>query len=644
MVVGGAAGAEVRMKKRGWKFVGYALPYRSCLKKYTAMLDALRRTLLETRIDAYVVPSTDPHQSEYPAPRWAAREWLSGFTGSAGTLVVTLHEATFWTDSRYFLQAETQLAGTGIELMKDRLPETPSIEDWLGSTLLEGQTVGADGRVISVRTARRMRKKLEDHGLKLTLDEDLIQKVWTDRPAVPNQPVFEHDADFAGERWQDRLVRLTGWMEEKELDYFIVSALDEVAWLLNLRGSDIDHNPLAVAYFVAGRRGDHALFAEPRPNFTTWTENMPAGHELARYRYGDVSTYVRRMNAVDADIGLDPATTSVRLSIHAGDTKTTPLGSPISAWKAIKGKTAQEHVRQTMRYDAVALLRLRRWLDGAVAGGVTEYAVSRRLIEFRREQPHYVTESFPAIVGYGSNGAIVHYRAPEEGSATLGAEGLLLLDAGGQYRTGTTDITRTFALGETTQAMREAFTRVLQGHIDLATIRFPEGTIGAQLDVLARAALWRNQQDYGHGTGHGVGYFLNVHEGPMGISQQPKSPLAQFPLGAGMLLSNEPGYYEEGQFGIRTENLVFVQPADRDGWLKFETVTLFPIDRALIERSMLTREQTAWIDDYHARVLAEVGPLVEGEELAWLEAACSALGHLHIGELPRELFSGRQIG
>ena len=589
------------------------------------MLSSLRRAMLENQIDAYIIPSTDPHQSEYPAPRWAAREHFSGFTGSAGTLVVTLHEAKLWTDGRYYLQATTQLAGSGIELMKDRLPDTPSIEDWLGSTLLEGQTVGADGRVVSVTTARRMRRRLKDHGLRFTLDEDLARAAWPERPAVPNEPVFEHTTDFSGEAWQDRLVRLTEWMTEKNLDYFIVSALDEVAWLLNIRGSDIDFNPLAVAYFVAGRRGDHALFAAPRPNFDLWTENVPEGHELACYHYTDVSTYIRRTNAVDADIGLDPDTTSARLNLHAGDTKTTHLTSPIPGWKAIKSAAAQDHIRRTMQHDAVSLLRLRRWLDGAVATGVTEYEVGEKLSSLRAEQPHYVCESFPAIVGYAGNGAIIHYRAPREGSATLLAEGILLLDSGGQYLTGTTDITRTFALGPTTAAMREAFTRVLQGHIDLAMIKFPKGTSGAQLDVLARAALWRNEQDYGHGTGHGVGYFLNVHEGPMGISQQPKSPRAQEPLRPGMVLSNEPGYYAEGEYGIRTENLVIIQPATRDGWMKFETVTLFPIDKSLIVQPLLTREQVEWIDNYHARVLAKVGPLLEGEELAWLKEACSAL-------------------
>lgn len=588
-------------------------------------LSALRRAMLESQIDAYVIPTTDPHQSEYPAPRWAAREYFSGFTGSAGTLVVTLHEARLWTDGRYYLQATTQLEGTGIELMKDRLPGTPSIEDWIGTTLLEGQVAGADGRVLSVQTARRMDRKLTAHGLRFTTDEDLVRKVWTDRPAVPANPVFEHSSDFTEEGWQDRLTRLTGWMAEQGTDYYLVSALDEIAWLLNLRGSDIDYNPLCVAHFVAGRKGDHALFTEPRPNFSDWTDNMPEGHELSCYRYADISTYLRRANAIDADIGLDPATTSARLNMHAGDSRTSHLASPIPGWKAVKGAKEQEHIRQTMRHDAVALLRLRRWLDGAIADGVTEYEVGEKLSALRAEQPHYAGDSFPAIVGYAGNGAIIHYRAPAKGSARLRAEGILLLDSGGQYRTGTTDITRTFALGPATEAMREAYTRVLQGHVELARAQFPVGTSGVQLDVLARIALWNNLQDYGHGTGHGVGFFLNVHEGPMGISKRAKALSAQEPLRAGMVLSNEPGYYEEGAFGIRTENLVIVQPAAKEGWLKFETVTLFPINTSLIVQPLLTRDQLEWINAYNARVLAEVGPLVEGEELAWLEEACKTL-------------------
>jgi len=588
-------------------------------------LSALRKAMLENQIDAYVVPSTDPHQSEYPADRWASRKWLSGFTGSAGTLVVTLHEARLWTDSRYFLQADTELSGSGIELMKDRLPETPSIESWLGSTLLDGQTVGADGRVISAQTARRMEKKLDEHQLKLVKDDDLLRRIWADRPAIPSRPVFEHASDFSGEPWQERLTRLTEWMAEHELDYYVVSALDEVAWLLNLRGSDIDHNPLCVAYFVAGRQGDHALFAAPRLEFSLWTDNAPEGHKLETHPYEQISSYLRRTNAINADIGLDPETISDRLCMHAGETKTTQLASPIPGWKAIKNETALGHLRETMAHDAVALLRLRRWLDGAIAEGTNEHEVELKLTELRGQHSHYVTDSFTAIVGYGGNGAIVHYRAPEEGSAKLKAEGILLLDSGGQYHTGTTDITRTFAIGPVTEEMRRNHTLVLQGHIDLGTARFPAGTTGVQLDALARRPLWQQGLDYGHGTGHGVGFFLNVHEGPAGILQNPKAAKGQEPLRHGMVLSNEPGYYKNGAYGIRVENLVVVRESDAEGFLEFETVTLFPIERALIVKEMLSPAQITWVNQYHAMVLERVGPLLEGEELGWLTEACTEL-------------------
>ena len=583
------------------------------------MLSALRHQLLEHQLDAYVIPSTDPHQSEYPAPRWAAREWLSGFTGSAGTLVVTLHEARLWTDSRYFLQAEEELAGSEIQLMKLKTPHTPEYADWLCDHLLRGQAVGVDGKVFSARAAKRLREKLKKHDLLLKTDADLIGLIWKDRPALPGRPVSEHLADFSGEKWPDRLQQLTDWMGEQRLDYYLISALDELAWLLNLRGTDIDFNPLMVGYFVAGRRGDHAVFAEQTEALQPWADQLP---ELRRLPYTAVADYLRDLNARDADIGLDPSTTSVYLTTAAGGIADCGVPSPIPRWKAIKNDTALEHLREVMRHDAVALLRLRRWLDVAVQKGVTEYEVGEELATLRAEYDHYVSESFNPIVGYGGNGAIVHYHAAPERAATLRPEGILLLDSGGQYQNGTTDITRTFALGEPTAEQRRRFTLVLQGHIDLAMAHFPVGTSGVQLDILARRPLWQEQLNYGHGTGHGVGFFLNVHEGPAGISPNPKSPTAQHALEPGMVLSNEPGYYAEGQYGIRTENLIVVRASEREGWLHFETVTLFPIDRRLIDVNMLAGPQVKWLNDYHALVLDRVGPLLKGEELAWLEEAC----------------------
>ena len=583
------------------------------------MLAALRHQLLEYQLDAYIVPSTDPHQSEYPAPRWAAREWLSGFTGSAGTLVVTLHEARLWTDSRYFLQAEEELAGTEIKLMKLKTPHTPEYTEWIGEHLLDGQTVGVDGRVFSAQSAKRLRGKLKANGLQLRTDVDLIGLIWKDRPALPGRPVSEHLADFSGEEWEDRLRQLVDWMTERQLDYYLVSALDELAWLLNLRGTDIDFNPLMVGYFVAGRRGDHAVFAEQLEALQPWADKLP---ELRRRPYAEVAGYLRQLNARDADIGFDPATTSVYLATTAGGMENCGVASPIPLWKAVKNAKALDHLREVMRHDAVALLRLRRWLNGAIREGVTEFEVGEKLAELRGVYAHYVSESFNPIVGYGGNGAIVHYHASPEKAATLRPEGLLLLDSGGQYQNGTTDNTRTFALGPVTEEQRRHFTLVLQGHINLAMARFPAGTSGVQLDVLARGPLWQQGLNYGHGTGHGVGFFLNVHEGPAGISPNPRSPTAQHPLEPGMVLSNEPGYYAEGQYGIRTENLVVVRTSEQEGWHHFETVTLFPIDRSLVAVELLTEPQLRWLNDYHAMVLERVGPLLEGEELAWLEEAC----------------------
>ena len=581
-------------------------------------LSALRRAMLEHQLDAYIIPTTDPHQSEYPAPRWAAREWLSGFTGSAGTLVVTLHEARLWTDGRYFLQAEEQLADTEVELMKDRLPATPSIEDWLGSTLMTGQNVGIDGRIVSLTTAKRIKKRLEKHELNLLLEEDLIRRIWKERPDVPARPVFEHHAEQAGESWQDRLERMMAWQGENGLDYYVISALDEVAWLLNVRGSDIEFNPLCVAYLIVGTQGDHALFAAARPEFTTWTDHIGDGQSLEVHDYKRISSFLRRINAINADIGFDPATLSSRLATYAGRDRASQLTSPVPGWKAIKNEVALGHLRETMKKDAVALLKFFSWLE--TADDVTEYTAGEQLTAFRSEQEGYVTDSFSSIVGYGGNGAIIHYRATEEQAATLEKKGLLLVDSGGQYTTGTTDITRTVALGEVTQEQKENFTRVLMGHIDLATARFPVGTTGVQLDTLARRPLWQACLDYGHGTGHGVGYFLNVHEGPMGIHSRVNAANGRVPLRAGMVLSNEPGFYQDGEYGIRTENLVAVREvAGREGWLEFETLTLFPIDTGLVVDEMLSQPQRDWLTAYNLRVREAIAPLVSGKELAYLD-------------------------
>ncbi len=601
-----------------------------CLPTFVPMtvpekITALRRAMLEQQIDAYIIPSTDPHQSEYVADRWAARAWISGFTGSAGTVVVTLHDALLWTDSRYFTQAETELAGTEIKLMKLRTPHVPEFAEWLGDHLISGQTVGVDGRVFSLHAADRLRKKLEAKNLRLTTETDLIQVAWKGRPAVPARPVFEHTSDFSGEDWQQRLIRLAEWVEDQDLDYYLVSGLDDLAWLLNLRGEDIDFNPLAYAYLLVGRRGDNVLFADQGARFDSWSQGMPEGHALTVKDYGDIAGHLRALNADSQDIGLDPATASAYLGHQAGGESVARHGSPIPGWKAVKNDTSLDHLREAMRYDAVALLRLRRWLDEAIETGVDEHEVAEKLTALRADYEHYVDDSFPAIVGYRGNGAIIHYRAPATGSARIDPSGLLLLDSGGQYRNGTTDITRTFALGEPTEAERTHFTLVLKGMIDLSRAAFPVGTAGVQLDVLARLPLWKAGLNYGHGTGHGVGYFLNVHEGPAGIHANPKSANGQYPIGAGMIFSNEPGYYPVGEYGIRIENLVVTRPAATEGFLEFETLTLFPIDRRLVDTDLLGEEGTEWLNAYHQTVFERVAPLLQPEEADWLRAACARL-------------------
>ena len=588
---------------------------------------ALRAAMAEAQLDAYLVPSADPHQSEYFADHWAAREWLTGFTGSAGTLVVTLHEARLWTDSRYWTQAASELAGSGVELMRDRHPGVPTPANWLSDHLLDGQTVGVDGRTYALAAADRLANRLLTAGLRLSTDHDLVSPLWANRPPIPAEAVYEHTPDWSGEHWHDRLLRFRDWVAEAGLDYYTVTALDEVAWLLNARGSDVAFNPLAIAYLTVGRRGDCYLFT-PQPNrFAAWNQLLPDGLSLELQDYGHLAAFLRQHNAEDADLGLDPATASVALAEAAGRDRILRLASPVPAWKAVKNDVALGHLREAMCHDAVALLRFRRWLDEAVpGGGVTEHTAGRQLADFRARYAHYVSDSFATIVGYQGNGAIVHYRAPEHDSATLAPEGILLVDSGGQYRSGTTDITRTFALGQPTDEQRRNFTLVLRGMIELSGTRFPAGTTGVQLDAIARRPLWGAGLDYGHGTGHGVGYFLNVHEGPAGILTNPKSPKGQYPLEAGLVLSNEPGYYAEGRYGIRCENLVAIRPAPvGEAFLEFETLTLFPFERALTDAELLGPAARGWLDDYHAYVLERVAPLLAGAELDWLQDACRPL-------------------
>lgn len=582
-----------------------------------ARLLALRQAMQSQQLEALLISGSDPHQSEYVAGRWKEREWFSGFTGSAGTLVVTQQHAGLWTDSRYFIQAVQELEGSGVEMHRQGVPYAPEHLAWLQENLPEGSRVGLDYSVFSVAQVRHICKALP--GLSVVDAPGLIEEAWPQRPAVPDEPVFDFPVAYAGEGRREKLRRLQQALEKEELDALLLTALDDIAWLFNLRGKDVDCNP--VFYACSLVEVDRArLFIQPGKIPTALLEVLERdGIQVEPYT--DLPGMLKSRPS-DWRIGIDPQQLNMQLYQCLKEGACKELNSPVQAMKAIKNETEIAHLRQAMRKDGVALLRLFRWLEATLpTRSVPETEVAIQLNEFRAEQRDYHGESFAAIVGYAGNGAIVHYRAEEGRCALLQPEGILLLDSGGQYTDGTTDITRTMALGAVTPEQKRHFTRVLQGHIDLALARFPQGTTGVQLDVLARMPLWKDGLNYGHGTGHGVGFFLNVHEGPQGISPAANSR-GLTPLQPGMICSNEPGFYLPGEYGIRIENLVLVREClctDFGQFYEWEDLTLFPIDQRLIEASLLTREQLDWLNEYHAQVYEALAPLLEPNERDWLQ-------------------------
>lgn len=597
------------------------------MNQFARRISELRAAMKERGLHAYIVPSSDPHQSEYVAERWQARQWLSGFTGSAGTLIVTADFAGLWTDSRYFLQGESQLEGSGIELMKLKVPHTPEYLEWLAENLPQGGLLGFDGQVVALQQVGMWRRHLQGREVELEPRYDLISEIWTDRPPPPASEVSDFPEEMAGESRIARLDKLRKWMDQEGLDRYLLVALDEIAWLLNIRASDVDFNPVCVSYLLVDRKEAHWFCGPDRvPEELTRKLN---GARIFLHSYHQLKNHLGELSA-ETTLGLDPATTSVRVHAAAGNCEVIRLASPVGAWKGRKNATELKHLRQVMRRDGVALLRLWRWLEEALERGETptEAEVADRLNEMRARDDRYRGPSFSSIVGYRANGAIVHYRPEHGSSAPIHPEGLLLIDSGGQYTDGTTDITRTFSLGKPTTDEQLHFTLVLKGHIALDRARFPAGTTGVQLDTLARAPLWRAHLDYGHGTGHGIGFFLNVHEGPQGIAASPRSAKTQTPIVPGMVTSNEPGYYPAGRYGIRIENLIL---AKTDGhnefgpWLCFETLTLFPIDRRLIAVHLLRPEELDWLNAYHEKVERELSPLLDKAEKAWLRQACAPL-------------------
>ncbi|MGN6740518.1 aminopeptidase P family N-terminal domain-containing protein [Dyella sp.] len=591
-------------------------------------LAALRQAMATHNVAACLVPTADPHLSEYLPDHWAAREWLSGFTGSAGTLLVTPTHAGLWTDSRYFSQAEQQLAGSGVALMKQKVAHAPEHLTWLQQHLHAGDAVAIAGDSLSPASRRQITRLLEDVGARLRTDLDLPAAIWTDRPALPKSPVVEHALTWTHTPRSDKLARVRTAMRKAGATHHLVSSLDDVAWLTNLRGSDVECNPVFLAHLLIEAEGKATLFVDRGKLSDALVVALGKdGVQIADYAaIGDV---LGELAATDVLL-LDPGkiVCAVADAVPAG-VKQLDAANPSTAMKARKSATELDHIRDTMRRDGAALVRAFRRLEERLAAGMaqTELDVDVLVREERAAQPHFVGESFATIAGYQANGALPHYRATPEHHSALARKGLLLVDSGGQYLGGTTDITRVLALGETTAEQRRDATLVMKGLIALSRARFPKGASGPQLDALARAPLWAAGMDYGHGTGHGVGYFLNVHEGPQGI-RPPISGGALVALEPGMITSIEPGLYKPARHGIRHENLAVVVEAEQSefgDFLAFETLTLCPFDRRALEPHLLNPEERAWLDDYHASVRAALSPLLDGADLAWLERHCAPL-------------------
>ena len=582
----------------------------------------LRATFDKEGIAAFIIPSTDAHLSEYVAPHWKAREWISGFTGSAGTVVVTRDKAGLWTDSRYFLQAAQQLEGTGIELYKEMLPETPGIPAFLSATLKPGDAVGVDGQVFSVEEVLQLEKQLHKNGMSTKSIPDPMNLIWTDRPTIPEGPAFVYDLKYAGKTCREKLDALRLKMKEKDAEALLISSLDEIAWTLNIRGNDVHCNPVVVSYLIVEEHDAH-FFIEPQKVTEEVAKHLEeAGVSIHNYK--DTEQFLNNIKA--QNILLNPARTNYAVySAIRPDCRIIVGDSPVTLLKAIRNDREIAGIHAAMQRDGVALVKFLKWLEEAVpAGNETEISVDKKLHEFRAAQPLYMGESFDTIAGYREHGAIVHYEATPETDIPLKPEGFLLLDSGAQYLDGTTDITRTIALGELTEEEKTDYTLILKGHIDLAMAVFPEGTRGAQLDALARMPIWQHHMNFLHGTGHGVGHFLNVHEGPQSIRMN-ENPVILRP---GMVTSNEPGVYKAGSHGIRTENLVLTVK-DGEGmfgdYLKFETITLCPICKKGIIKEMLTTEETEWLDNYHQHVYEKLSPSLNEEEREWLKEACSKI-------------------
>ena len=592
-------------------------------------LQQLRAAMARHGIDAYIVPSSDPHLSEYLPRRWQGREWLSGFTGSVGTFIATPDFAGVWTDGRYYTQAETELAGSEIALMK--IPSGASLLhiDWLASTMQPGQTVAVDARVLGLAVARLLQDALAARGVLLRTDIDLLDEIWSDRPGLPTEAMYEHAAPHATLSRADKLAATRAAMAALGAERLLLSTLDDIAYLFNLRGADVSFNPVFVAHALLEQDGATLFVAEGKASNALQARLLEDGVRLAPY-----AAAAAALAALPAQSSLliDPRriTSGMRAAI-ADDVKVIEAINPTTFAKSRKTESEAQHVRAAMEQDGAALCEFFAWLEAELSNPqrapLTELTIDEQITAARARRPHFVSPSFSTIAGFNANGAIMHYRASEQSHALIEGDGLLLIDSGGQYLGGTTDITRVVPVGQITDAHKRDFTLVLKGMMALSSAQFPRGTRSPMLDAIARAPIWAAGVDYGHGTGHGVGYFMNVHEGPQVISPN-AAPDPHTAMEPGMITSIEPGIYKRGRWGIRIENLVLnvaAQSGEFGEFLRFETLTLCPIDTRCIDMTLLQPHEVQWLNGYHAQVRERLLPHVSGAAREWLELRTRAI-------------------
>lgn len=568
-------------------------------------------------ISAYITYSTDPHSGEYAPAHWESRKWITGFTGSAGTAVITSDDGGLWTDSRYFIQAEEQLTDTGLKLFKERMPETPSIPQWLCRVLKKGERVGIDGYTTPLQTVNELKNELSDYGIEVVMVEDPYKTIWNDRPDLPDNKPFILEEKYSGESASSKISTIRNHISNTGTDYILISALDEIAWTLNMRGTDIECNPLFVSYLLISEKEATLYINKNKLTETTvdYLQSQGVGHRNYENIESDLTAISGRK------IAMSPSINFAMYNAASEHNTVFIQASPVSKYKAVKNQIEINGFRNAMLRDGVAMVRFLIWLQKNIGNGnPTELSIDEQLYKERSAMENFRGISFATIAGYQEHGAIVHYEADEHSASILRPEGLLLIDSGAQYLDGTTDITRTIPLGPTTEEQKKDYTLVLKGFIQLAMAEFPQGTCGTQLDVLARLAMWKEGINYGHGTGHGVGHFLNVHEGP----HQIRMNNVPTPLQPGMTVTNEPGIYRAGKYGIRTENTMLTVPSrktDFGEFYKFEQLTLCPINTETILWGMLSSEEISWLNEYHETVYSKLSPLLSDEEKQWLKNA-----------------------